>query len=94
MQSTKVQQELSDLFETSIADLSLHSRVFLDISLDVEIEKQDEEHSPMEEDDVAVLLGEITLNEEREGGMNEEGGKLDKLHCGQISEIITSFHSI
>ena len=40
----------------------------------------------MEEDDVAVLLGEVAVNEEREGGVDEEGGKLDQLHRGQVPD--------
>ena len=90
-EQTRVQilkKDLSDLFETAIADFPLHSTVFLDISLYVKVEKQDEEHCPMKQYDIAVLFGEITLNEDGECGMDKESGKLHQLHCSQISETI------
>ena len=48
VEQNRVQIELSDLLETSIADFPLHLAVFLDISLNVKVEKKDEEHCPVE----------------------------------------------
>lgn len=36
---TEYSKDLSDLFKTSITDFPLHSTVFLDIRLDVKVEK-------------------------------------------------------
>ena len=57
----------------------------LHVGLDIEIGEHDEEHRTMEEDDVAVVLGEITVYEQRKGGVNKESGELRQLHRRQIS---------
>ena len=56
----------------------------LDVRLDVEVEEEREEHGSVEEDDVAVLLREVAVDEEREGCVDEERGKLHQLHRGQV----------
>ena len=57
----------------------------LHVGLDIEIGEHDEEHGPMEEDDVAVVLWEITVYEQRKGGVDKESGELRQLHRRQIS---------
>ena len=57
----------------------------LHVGLDIEVGEHDEEHGTMEEDDVAVVLGEITVYEQRKGGVNKESGELRQLHRRQIS---------
>ena len=57
----------------------------LHVCLDIEIGEHDEEHRTMEEDDVAVVLWEITVYEQRKGGVNKESGELRQLHRRQIS---------
>ena len=57
----------------------------LHVGLDIEIGEHDEEHGTMEEDDIAVVLGEITVYEQRKGGVNKESGELRQLHRRQIS---------
>ena len=42
----------------------------------------------MEQNDVAVVLGEVTVYHQRKGRMHEEGSKLYQLHGGQISKYI------
>ena len=59
---------------------ALSSNIFSDVGLDVEVQKEDEKQGTMEEDDIAVLFGKITVNENGKRCMDEEGGKLDQLH--------------
>ena len=65
--------------------IALPSPILFDVRLDVEIQKENEEHGTMEENDIAVLFGKLTVNKNRESCMNEKGGKLNELHCRQIS---------
>ena len=51
----------------------------LHVGLDVEISEEKEEEGPVEQNDVAEYLGEITLEEERETGVNEESDELSEL---------------
>ena len=51
----------------------------LHVGLDVEISEEKEEQGSVEQDDVAEYLGEITLEEERETGVNEESDELSEL---------------
>jgi len=51
----------------------------LHVGLDVEIGEEKEEQGSVEQDDVAEYLGEITLHEERETGVNEESDELSEL---------------
>jgi len=51
----------------------------LHVGLDVEISEEKEEESPVEQDDVAEYFGEITLDEERETGVDEESDELSEL---------------
>ena len=60
---------------------------FLEISLDVEICKQNKEQGSMEQDDIAEYLGKIAFNEERKTCMDEKCHKLSHLQRCQISEI-------
>ena len=69
--------------------IGLPSPILFDVRLDVEIQKENEEHSTMEEDDIAVLFGKLTINENWKGCMDEKGGKLGQLHSCYISEIFT-----
>lgn len=48
----------------------------LHVGLDVEVSKEKEEQGPMEQNDVAEYLGEVTLEEQRETSMDEESHKL------------------
>jgi len=52
----------------------------LDVSLEIEVGEHNEEHRPMEENDVAVVFREITLYEQGEGRVHEESGELYQLH--------------
>ena len=67
----------------------------------VEVGEEEEEHGPVEEDDVAEDLWEVALDEEGEGGVHKEGYKLAKLHGGEVPATIlkcfggeTDFHSV
>ena len=60
--------------------------LFIDIGLNVEIEEESKEHCPMKQNNITIIFGKITLNEKWKCGMDEEGSKLYKLHCCQISE--------
>ena len=51
----------------------------LHVGLDVEIGEEKEEESPVEQDDIAEYFGEITLEEKRETGVNEESDELSEL---------------
>ena len=51
----------------------------LHVGLDVEISEEKEEQGPVEQDDVAEYFGEITLDEERETGVDEESDELSEL---------------
>ena len=51
----------------------------LNVGLDVEISEEKEEEGTVEEDDVAEYFGEITLEEKRETGVNEESDELSEL---------------
>ena len=51
----------------------------LHVGLDVEISEEKEEQGSVEQDDVAEYFGEITLEEERETGVNEESDELSEL---------------
>ena len=51
----------------------------LHVGLDVEISEEKEEQGSVEQDDVAEYLGKITLEEERETGVNEESDELSEL---------------
>lgn len=62
--------------------IALPSAILSDVGFDVEIQKEDEEQGTMEEDDIAVFFGKVTVNENGKSCMDEEGGKLDQLHCG------------
>ena len=64
---------------------------FLYISLEIEVGKHQKEHGPVEQDDVAVVLGEVTVYHQRKGRMHEEGSELYQLHGGQISKYIRIF---
>ena len=44
--------------------------------LDVKVGEHGEEHRTMEEDDVAVVFGEITVYKQGKGGVDKEGGEL------------------
>ena len=66
--------------------ITLPSLVLLDVGLDIEVEEEDEEHGTMEEDDIAVFFGKVTLNEYWKSCMYEECCKLDQLHCCQVSK--------
>ena len=59
----------------------------LHVGLDVEIGEEKEEESPVEQDDIAEYFGEITLEEKRETGVNEESDELSELKSCQISAI-------
>ena len=50
----------------------------------VEVGEEEEEHGPVEKDDIAEDLWEVAVYEEGEGGVYEEGHKLAKLHCSQV----------
>ena len=69
--------------------IGLPSPILFDVRLDVEIQKEDEEHGTMEEDDIAVFFGKLTVNKNRESCMDEKGGKLGQLHSCYVSEIFT-----
>ena len=73
-----------DFLQRSVLLPSSWLTALLDVRLDVEVEEEREEHCAVEEDDVAVLLGEVAVDEEREGCVDEERGKLDQLHRGQV----------
>ena len=60
---------------------------FLDVGLDVEVGKQYKEEGSMKEDDVAEDLGEVTLEEERKAGVDEECDELYHLQRSQVSKI-------
>ena len=51
----------------------------LHVGLDVEICEEKEEEGTVEQNDVAEYLGEITLEEERETGVDEESDELSEL---------------
>ena len=57
----------------------------LHIGLHIKVGEHRKEHRSVEEDDVAVVLGEITVNEKWEGSVHEESCELHQLHGGQIS---------
>lgn len=64
--------------------LALGSRL-LDVCLDVEVQEEEEEHCPVEQDDVAEYLREpAVLEKERQAGVQEEGHELNQLHRGQV----------
>ena len=48
----------------------------LHIGLDIEVGEHGEEHRPVEEDDVAVVFGEITVYKQGKGRVDKEGGEL------------------
>ena len=48
----------------------------LHIGLHVEVGEHSEEHGPVEEDDVAVVFGEITVYKQGKGGVDKERGEL------------------
>ena len=48
----------------------------------------------MEQNHVAEDFGEITLEEERETGVNEECHELSELQPGQVSEIEILLHDV
>ena len=56
----------------------------------VEVGEEEEEHGAVEEDDVAEDLWEVALDEEGEGGVDEEGDKLAQLHSGEVPGV--KFH--
>lgn len=58
----------------------------LDVGLDVKVGEKDKKHSAVEQNHVAEYFWEITLDEEWEAGVNEEGHELAHLQLGQISE--------
>ena len=58
--------------------------VLLDVGLKVEVEEEQKEHCAVEEDDEAESFGEVTLDEEREGGVQEEGDELYQLQGSQV----------
>ena len=66
---------------------SCFSASFLDVSLDVEVGKENKEECSMEQDDVAEDLWKVTFKEQGETGVDEECHKLDHLQCCKISEI-------
>ena len=74
--------------------IGLPSPILFDVRLDVEIQKENEEHSTMEEDDIAVFFGKLTINENWKSCMDEKGGKLGQLHSCYISEIFTFILSL
>ena len=49
---------------------------FLQVRLPIEVCKEEEEHGAVEEDDIAEDFREVTGNEQREGGVEEECDKL------------------
>ena len=53
----------------------------------VEVGEEEEEHGAVEEDDVAEDLWEVALDEEGEGGVDEEGHKLAQLHSGEVPGV-------
>ena len=59
----------------------------LHVGLDVEVSEEKEEQGPVEQDDVAEYLREITLEEERETGVNEESDELSELESCQVSAM-------
>ena len=59
----------------------------LHVGLDVEVGEEKEEQGPVEQDDVAEYFREITLEEERETGVNEESDELSELKSCQISAM-------
>jgi len=52
---------------------------FLEISLDIEISKENKEKGSMEQDDVAENLGKVALDEEGETCVDEKSDKLRHL---------------
>ena len=80
---------ISFLLQFLLLSLSL-----LDVGLDVKVGKENKEQSAVEENHVAEYFREITLDEERKAGVNEEGHKLTHLQLCQISETteITSLY--
>jgi len=69
----------------NICDRLLLLLALAHVRLDVEVEEHDKEHASVEDDDPAKDLREsAVLLEEREGGVEEEGDKLYKLHSRQI----------
>ena len=48
----------------------------LHVGLDVEVSEEKEEQGPVEQNNVAEYLGEVTLEEQRETSMDEESHKL------------------
>ena len=72
---------ISFLLQFLLLSLSL-----LDVGLDVKVGKENKEQSAVEENHVAEYFREITLDEERKAGVNEEGHELPHLQPCQISE--------
>lgn len=59
--------------------------LLLDVGLDVEVGEENKKHGSVEQNHVAKYFWEITLDEERKAGVNEEGHKLTHLQLCQIS---------
>ena len=51
------------------------------VSLPVKVGEEEEEHGSVEKDDIAEDFGEVTWDEERQRGVDEEGHELTQLHC-------------
>ena len=56
----------------------------LGVCFPVEVCKEEEEHGPVEKDDIAEDLGEVALDEKGEGSVDEEGHKLAQLHSSKV----------
>jgi len=70
------------LWQSIGVDVSLSGALFvalLQVCFDVKVEKEEEKHGAVEDDDVAEDLGEVALDKEGKGGVQEKGDKLDKL---------------
>lgn len=59
--------------------------LLLNVGLDVEVGEENKKHCSVEQNHVAKYFREITLDEERKAGVNEEGHKLTHLQLCQIS---------
>ena len=60
--------------------------LLLNVGLDVEVGEENKKHCSVEQNHVAKYFREITLDEERKAGVNEEGYELTHLQLCQISE--------
>ena len=72
------------LLQLDIAVLGSLCGPLCEVGLPVKVEEQQEEHSPVEQDDVAEHLWEVALNKQRQRRVQEKCSKLYKLHRGQV----------